>query len=236
MINKQDLADNFFENNLNNEEQILLDKLILEDADFKADFEFQKDFKTAITLQERKKMKVQFQEIEKPKSVPKFKIWYVAASILLILTIALWLNLNTANQEKLYAKYYQTFPNIEAPSTRGESSESIAEKAFYAYDSENFEQAGILFTKLYETEKKDYVLFYRGITQMETKKYNEAILIFNECIKNASSKYNDNAKWYLALCYLRTNETAKCKNILLELKQNENQTGIQAKKLLKELR
>ena len=158
-MDKDILLNNYFEGNLSEEEKQQFNELLSNDSEFKAEFEFQKKAKIAVALSERKKMKNQLKEIENSrKQKSNNKTWLsIAASIVVILSLGFiffW-NSSTTNDD-LYADFYETFPNIEAPTTRGENNLNIKSEAFYAYDSKDYKKAIELFSEIYKVEKTDY--------------------------------------------------------------------------------
>ena len=58
------------------------------------------------------------------------------------------------------------------------------------------------------------VVLLKGVSNFEEKKYPEAKQSFGKVIDDKNNLYIDQAQWYLALCYLNTNETEKAKQLL----------------------
>jgi len=54
----------------------------------------------------------------------------------------------------------------------------------------------------------------------QNNQLNEAIAIFEKVANNSSEVYRQKANWYLALCYLKQNQSGKAKPLLEELKQS----------------
>ncbi|VXB34622.1 Tetratricopeptide repeat-containing protein [Flavobacterium sp. 9AF] len=240
-MDKETLLTKYFEGTLTEEESILFHSLLENDTEFKNDFNFQKNVKAAIALEERKELKNKLQHLEatrnksKNTKLPKMHWVSIAASFILFAIIGFWFY-NSENQTgKLYKKYYQTFPNVEAPVVRGFDTADIKSNAFYAYDSKNYEKALDLFSKIYEKDKDDYALFYKGLSLMELTRFKEAITAFEMYQEKPNSAFNSYIKWYLSLCYLQINEIEKSKVLLNKLVTFENPFQNQANHLLDDL-
>lgn len=239
-MNKESLLTRYFEGTLTEEEKVLLSEKLQTDPDFKAEFEFQKNVKAAIKLEERKNLKAKLNALENNRKPQKTKgspvRWIsIAASFLVFVSVGYWLFMSQNSNDSLYKNYYETFPNVEAPVVRGSVSDDIKSKAFYAYDSKQYEEALRLFSEIYEKDKDDYALFYKGLALMELEQFPEAVKVFEGYQTKPNSAFNSYVKWYLALSYLKTNETEKSKSLVNELIKSENPFQSQAKELLRDL-
>ena len=77
---------------------------------------------------------------------------------------------------------------------------------------------------------------YSGISLMETEKYLKASKSFQTIITNNNNLFIEQSKWYLAMCYIRMNNTNKAKTILNELVNEDSFYKKPARKVLKELK
>jgi hypothetical protein len=238
-MDKELLLNNYFEGNLTEEEKEQFNELLFNDSEFKAEFEFHKKAKVAIALSERKKLKSLLNEIENSgKQKIKYKTWLsIAASVLIFLSIGymfFWNN-SSAKNDKLYAIYYETFPNIEAPTTRGDNTLDIKSEAFFAYDSKDYKKAKELFSEIYKAEKTDYAIFYIGLSEMELNEHKKAIKTFSLFEGDANNNFYYYIKWYLSLCYLKENDIENAKKLLNEVAKNTNPFQLKSKELLSKL-
>jgi len=233
-MEKETLINHYFEKLLSAEEQKQFDLLMESDVDFAKEVAFQKSLKKAITLNERAELKRKLTSFEPKKAkVKSFKIWYAAASLFLIAGLGFYFsqNSNTA----IYEEFYQSYPNVVAPTVRGEQKEDTKSEAFYEYDSGNYEKSLALFSAIYESEKDDYALFYKALSQMELQKTNDAINTFKQFDLNKNNAFTPFVKWYLALAYLKDNQKENAMQLLKSLSENENPQQEMAQKLLTEL-
>jgi tetratricopeptide (TPR) repeat protein len=136
----------------------------------------------------------------------------------------------------IYDEFYQTYPNVVAPTVRGENETNIKTEAFFEYDNGNYEKSLALFSKIYAAEKVDYALFYKALSQMELQKTTAAIVAFNQFDLSKKNAFTPFIKWYLALAYLKENQNEKALPLLKSLSETENTQQEMALKLIKKLK
>ncbi len=221
----------YFEQQLSEEEKVLFASLLQNDAAFAKEVEYQKNVKKAITLNEREAIK---QKLKSYEAKPKFRTayWLSAAVVILFLGGLTWFQLQPSSPEKLFQEYYQSYPNVVAPTVRGDSERNLKSDAFYEYDSGNYEKSLALFSKIYTDEGVDYALFYKAMSLLELKRYSEAIASFDEFKTTDNNAFSPFVKWYKALSYLKLNEKEKAVELLKELSEKENPQQSKAKELL----
>ncbi len=138
--------------------------------------------------------------------------WKMAATIAVILGIGsiLWFNANRTHQnQELYAAYYEPFP-IE-DTTRGESTNDFAD-ALIHYAQGEYDRVISTLEELVHVPDQEQLSLYLGNSYMNTGEEQKAIDIFKNI--DGSSKYHENAQWYLALTYLKIGDTKKLKPLL----------------------
>lgn len=236
-MDKEQLLERYFENQLSEEEKKILQNYLDTDASFVEEFVFQKNVKQAITLNERTELKKKLQSFEPQKSTKNWiSKWSVAASIAVVLGAGYWFMNQSPDTIELYNQYYQSYPNVVAPTVRGESKTNMKSEAFYEYDSGNYEKAYELFSKLYTTNKEDYALFYSSLSLIELNQHKEAIALMDAFDSNKNNGFTPFFKWYKALSYLKLNEKEKAIELLQSLSENQNPQQAQAQKLLEDLK
>jgi tetratricopeptide (TPR) repeat protein len=234
-MDTQKLIDAYFENSLSIEDQKQFDFLMETDNDFAKEVAFQKKLKKAITLNEREALKKNLQSFEKAKlKIKSFKMWYAAASIIAIFGLGFYFT-QSSTSSSIYDKYYQSYPNVVAPTVRGENSDDIKAEAFYQYDNGNYKKSLELFSNIYTTDKDDYALFYKALSFMELNKTIEAIVTLNEFDLAKNNSFTPFVKWYLSLAYIKDNQKEKAIPLLKSLSKTENPQQEMAKKLLEDL-
>jgi len=77
-------------------------------------------------------------------------------------------------------------------------------------------------------------LFTKAKTNYDQKKYAEAEIDFEKLINDTSSKYFDDSKWFLAICYAKTHKNAKSRKLLREIAHSASIHKKEAEGLLQE--
>jgi len=78
------------------------------------------------------------------------------------------------------------------------------------------------------------ILLEKGSNQYEANQIEQAIQTFQQVADNSSLIYQNEANWYLALCYLKQNKPEMAKPLLNQLQQSTD-FGIKSKAILKQL-
>lgn len=232
-MNKDTYIEHYFEGNLTAQELAEFKKMLENDPEFANSFSYQKNVKQAITLHQREALKKQLQSFESPKK--RFKWMYVAASLIALLGLFTYNLFFNTNYDALYNHYYQTYPNTVAPTVRGQNNLGIKSDAFYAYDTGDYQKSEVLFATIYATHREDYALFYQGLSLIELKKYDKALLVFNQQDFTKNNAFVPYIKWYSALAYLKLENKKEAIKTLKNLSKTENPLQESAQKLLSDL-
>ena len=219
-MENHDLIDRYFENSLSPKEQKLFNDLLQNDSDFKAEFLFQKNLKQVIRASQQEELKSKLSQIEeRTQKDTRFmmvpKKWMVAASLALITTFGVWTvkSLYYPSHEAIYETYFQVDRNTIHPVVRGENIKTIEFRAFVAYEAHDYYKAINLFNSV-KNPDETYIIYYKALSFLAVDKTDEAIsLLSNVAINSksdsASVSLKEKANWYLAMAYLKKNETEK---------------------------
>lgn len=238
-MDQEELINAYLEGTLSAEDQELFENLIAQNPEYKAELEAQRKIKAAISLSERENLRGFLNEIDRTKAKPKsnLKSWIfstTAACVLVLVGYFLWIMLSRSPGEKLYDRHYETYPNLIAPSTRGQSPNDLKALAFLAYDNGNFEQAAALFERHQAQADSEYALLYLGICQLELGRPEKAIPVLN--LVPSSSESKEIAAWYEALGYFKLNMLEKGKEALQITAESANPFQTEAQEILKSLK
>lgn len=237
-MDKETLIANYFSGKLTVEEKQEFERLLINDPEFKKQVSFEKKVKASIFKQNHNALKSDLKTIENNLSRKALlKKWYwIAASVVIFIAISFTFFGNKKNNEALFAQYYTTAANTSHPIVRTENKAINKElKAYIAYENKDFKNAIPLFNEAYNNIKKSELLFYKAICLLETNKTNEAISMF---LKHQTFKdvLYSKSMWYLALTYLKENQTVTAKQVLNIICENpENYNYKNAKILLSQL-
>lgn len=163
------------------------------------------------------------------------KWWYAAASVLVLCAFAATLYLQTGrnlSNDSLFTQYYNAENIVDQ--TRGD--ENIVE-AVIKFQQKDFATASVLFKRILDKDNSNIaVWFYYGISNIETKNYDNSIKAFNTIIKQNDNLYIEHAEWYLGLCYLKNNQKDKAIDQFVVVASNpDNFHRQEAKNILEKL-
>ena len=148
-----------------------------------------------------------------PKKIRYIRYAAVIAALILIGSMTLFTG-RSLNNETIMKKYYKVYepPTSQRSATTGTDADFTLALEFY--NTRDYERAAALFNKVLEKRQNDMeVVLLNGVSNFEEKKYPEAKQSFGKVINDKNSLYIDQAQWYLALCYVNTNETDKAKQL-----------------------
>lgn len=234
-MDHEELIEKYFAKSLNNDEKSMFDQLMQTNETFREQVIYEEEVQKAIILNERQVLKKKLQLFETKKPKQNYTIWYVAASFAVMLGIGYWTFSNDVDTNAVYEEYYQSYPNVVAPTVRGENSTDIKSEAFYSYDSGDYAKALTLFSKLYDTEKEDYSLFYKSLSLMELKRYDEALTSFEQFDLQKNNGFTPYVKWYKALTLVKLEQEEKALVLLQELANSANPMQKMAKDIITDL-
>jgi len=160
----------------------------------------------------------------------------VFAGLILIGSITLFSGMNLSS-EKIMKHYYKVYE----PPTNQRSAQSGADADFTLalefYNTHDYENAAILFNKVLDNKPNDMrTVLLKGVSNFEEKKYPDAKQSFGKVINDKNNLYIDQAQWYLALCYLNTDETEKAKQLFKIIGKEDGIYKNDAKKIIRGLK
>ena len=184
-------------------------------------------------IEKLREIKIPVNKIRKPAYL---KYAAVFAGLVLIGSVVIFSG-RTLSSDEIIDRYYKTY---EPPTTQRSvltTSNNDFTMALEFYNTHNYEKAAILFNKVLKSDPKDMqsTLLY-GVANFEDKKYPDAKQSFVNVINDNNNLFIESAKWYLALCYVKTNEKEKA---VQQLEMIKNEGGIyknDAKKIIRRLK
>ncbi len=193
-------------------------------------------FKNDKTKELRQVLKeVQVEQNKPVKKKSRQWLLYASAAAIAISLSVLSLLTNKTNNNELYANYLD-ISELPSLSVRGDNSNEQMITVEQLFKKKDYKNALPLLEKaLNISERNRATLFlYKGISEMELKKYQAAETTFNTLI---NSELMDAPKgyWYKALLYLKMNNKQKSIEVLKEISTNAFYNHQKAKKLLKDL-
>jgi tetratricopeptide (TPR) repeat protein len=132
------------------------------------------------------------------------------AGLVLIGSITLFTGKNLSSDE-ITNQYYKAYEPPTAQRSSGQTGiNTDFALALEFYNTHDYENAAIFFNKVLESNPKDMQsVLLKGVANFEDKKYPEAKQSFFKVIDDDNNLFIETAKWYLALCYIKSDDTEK---------------------------
>lgn len=166
--------------------------------------------------------------------------WYLiaAAVVTFFMVSALLFNYlkSPADNSELFVQFYQPY-HFVLEQTRGSDlpEDSLINVATELYLERKYSEASELaLNAINLNDNHVKARFIYGLTQLEAKNYTQAAFEF-ETILNSDNSYHLEARWYLALCYLKLKKTKDAKDLLNILAQSKSFYMEKALELLKKM-
>jgi tetratricopeptide (TPR) repeat protein len=160
----------------------------------------------------------------------------IFSGLILIGSITLF-SVKNLTSDKIMKQYYKVYE----PPTSQRSAQAGADADFTLaiefYNTHDYEKAEILFNKVLEKKPNDMqTVLLKGVSNFEEKKYPEAKQSFGKVIDDKNNLYIDQAQWYLALCYLNTDEMEKAKQLFKTIVKENGIYKNDARKIIRGLK
>ncbi len=167
---------------------------------------------------------------------PVIKYAAVVAALIILGSLALITN-RKPNTDELMDRYYKPYETASASRSAELIKNNDYNLAVEYYNIRDFRNAAIYFSKVLDKDPGNmHSTLLNGISNFEIQNYPEAERSFSKVIDNNDNYYIDHAQWYLAMCYIRTDERNKAIQELTLIKNSNTIYRKPAKKLLKSLR
>ncbi len=177
-------------------------------------------------------------EVPAAKSKRTVYIRYAAivAALLVIGGIALDKGSNTANDE-LISRYYKPYDPPASQRSAQSGANADFTLALEFYNTNDYANAALFFSKVVENNPKDMQsVLLNGVSNFEERKYPEAKISFTTVIDDNNNLFIETARWYLALCYVNTNENNKAISQLKKISEEGGMYSKDARKILRKLK
>lgn len=232
-----DLLDEYFSGSLEGREKQELEHQLETESDLKDAYREYRDLRDGIDYSIMMTANEELQELE--ATLPKVAItrqaggkeieisiknrmvvWKAAAVVALVaISTVLVFQLNqTASPQDLFSQHFEPYPNEFVSAKRGDDlAANPLVQAFQNYDNEHYAAAIEGFNQIILEEENAMALFYLGNAQMAQNQTQAAIATFKRFLEISRDSVTE-AKWYLALSYLKENRVEEAKELLEELK------------------
>ncbi len=166
----------------------------------------------------------------------KFKYAALVAALITVGGIALLSNKKPGNEEIMekYSRTYEATSSLRSDITVENPDFRLALEYYEIHDYRN---AAIYFSRALENRPEDMQsALLNGISNFEIDNYPEAKTSFVKVIDDNNNLYIDHARWYLALCYIKTEEKQKATEQLAVIEKSKSIYKKDARRLSRNLK
>lgn len=231
-MNREKSIDEFLNNKLSNLEKQSFLQEMENNAELKAEVELMEELNAAIQHKGNLKLKeqlgfIQNDYLKNQKQSSKVDLKNILLGILAIASLCFIAYLisskffKKANDQpkNLYAAYYKPYEASFDSRSSLELSHAMASKY---YDSEQYPQAIKYLQEIIANNPNNYdAKLALGNSYLNTKQHDSSIKILNEMIKDPDHLFADQARWFLAMNYLKMNDHQKCIQLIKPLVEDQ---------------
>ena len=174
--------------------------------------------------------------VKNPRKPVNMKYAAIIAGLIIIGGIAIFSNRHL-NKDEILDRYYRSYETTTT--SRSDITETNPDYtlALEYYNIHDYRNAAIYFSKVLEKEPVNMhsTLMY-GISNYEISNYPEAKRSFVKVIDDNNNLYMDHAHWYLALCYIKTDEQDKAMEQLAGIRRSNSIYQKDARKISRMLK
>ncbi|MBN2633363.1 MAG: tetratricopeptide repeat protein [Bacteroidales bacterium] len=192
------------------------------------------------------RMRNKLHAIEMQRSAPPIRtvrrkhspIRYAAAVGAVIVAVSIFLAGNrTLPADELIDRYHKPYETIASARSFSDSPDRDYLTALDYFNIHDYGNAADYFLKVIDKAPGDMESTYLyGVSSFEEENFPVASNSFNKVIDNNDNLYIEDAQWYLAMCYLKTDETDKAVEQLSIISKTESLYRKQARKILKHIK
>ena len=136
--------------------------------------------------------------------------------------------------DKIINKYYHSYAAYAPSRYDANEIDENYNIAIEYYNDSDYENAAIYFKKVLDNNVKFIEsTMMLGVSYFENKQYNEATSSFEKVIQHNNNLFIEDANWYLALCYIQTNDRAKAIEQLESIKNSNSRYKKDAIKIIR---
>lgn len=163
-------------------------------------------------------------------------VWIRWAAAILILAVSayyFWGVLNKSTPEDIFLAYFEPYPNVIDPATRG--GDQLISAGFAQYEAGDYNSAFVSFKEIILDNPNDLnSSFYYGISAIMIEEYTIALDELDK-VASGNSKLTVQAQWYLSLLALKTNQIDLAKETLQEIIDGNSSYSAKALEIMKKI-
>ncbi len=155
-------------------------------------------------------------------------LWLGIIAAILIGVLFLFFSLPPSPEEQysaedLYAANFEAYPNLLFPSETniGTSAQSPEQKALQLYQEKDYLSAIDSIDSILKSNPNEDLFFYQSVAQLASDKNTDALINLSSIVESKQGSFVPQARWYLALAYLKIGASEEAKALLQELAKEE---------------
>jgi hypothetical protein len=153
------------------------------------------------------------------RSIPRY-YYAIAASVAIFVLIGVSYQFGKSSSPDVYAEYFKPYPNLFEPTVRGNAATNKRADGFLAYENGNYEKAINVFSDLLKEKKEPGIMLLSANANLALGRIDNSERILQDLI-SSFDELDIQAKWYLALCYLKSGQKEKSTALMQELTQSD---------------
>lgn len=225
-----DLIERHLRKELTGEEARQVEELIVKDIVFARELDLHKEIHYVIADKGLDDFRQKVKEASEPyvslsaagrqaKNAFPFYLKIAAAITLLIGTVTIFYLIQPEDQNDLFAKYFTPYEapmNFRSDGTSG--TDDAWKQALAYYDAGKYQEA-VPYLEKVVIDKPDNTLakLLKGVSYLAIGSTAQAEENFSAIIKDGQNMFVEQAKWYLALTYLKEEKTEDAKILLISI-------------------
>jgi len=238
-----ELIEMYHEGELIGSELETFKKRLNSDPEFAKEFKLHKDIDKALIEKDvlvlRKQLQYAQKQVDEKKESPVIPLFnrrvfhYAAAAIAVIIIAGFVLTAvikKPYSNEKLYSMYFKPEDALMIKRTGNPDADKVLVLAMQNYSEGRYNEALALFD---EADNNMTVKFYSGISYLEIEDVEKAIIAFQSVIDNKDNLFIEQAEWYLALCYLKMDNTKEAISFFKSISTSDGFFNNKASEILK---
>ncbi|MGA1976531.1 MAG: tetratricopeptide repeat protein [Bacteroidales bacterium] len=166
--------------------------------------------------------------------------WSIAAAVTLFILIGgsiVFFSSRRMSNEEIINKYYKPYEGLSASRSQQAVLNRDYSTAMDYYNIHDYKDAAFYFSKVIKNDplNMESTMLY-GTSNFEIRNYPEARQSFSKVIDNNDNLYMEDAHWYLALCYIRTNDKGKAMDQLSMIRNSGSIYSKEAGQILRRIK
>ncbi len=161
------------------------------------------------------------------------------ASVILLAAVLYFTAFGKKSNQFLFDKYFVGYNNELTIREQSEAAQSRSEtdRGVKFYMQSNYSEAARFFAAYLNEHPENLTAhFYKGLCNIYLNEFEDAIKTFEYMLTQPYSYYQEYAKWYIALCYIKINKNDTARLVLEDIAADTGFFSEKEKKVLRKLR